>query len=67
MEYVENLPPENVTHVQHGKWTPGDPNCPLCGESKFKDLDADIWADWTPPYCPNCGAKMYNKKSSEVK
>lgn len=39
-------------------WTPGDPICPCCGEDKFKDLDADIWADWQPRYCPNCGAKI---------
>ena len=41
-----------------GKWTNGDPICPCCGEDKFKDLDADIWADWQPKYCPNCGAEM---------
>lgn len=40
------------------KWTPGDEYCPCCGESKFKDLDADIWSDWYPKYCPNCGAYM---------
>ena len=21
--------------------------------------DMDIWSDWTPPRCPNCGAKMF--------
>lgn len=41
-----------------GKWENGNPICPCCGEDKFKDLDADIWADWQPKYCPNCGAKM---------
>lgn len=41
-----------------GHWTNGNPICPYCGEDKFKDLDADIWADWQPNYCPNCGAKM---------
>lgn len=41
-----------------GKWTNGEPECPVCGEDKFKDLDADIWADWKPPFCPNCGADM---------
>lgn len=46
-----------------GKWVYGDHRCPCCGEDKFKDLDADIWADWFPKYCPNCGAKM----ESEVK
>ena len=49
---------ENSRPVVHGRWEPGNPICPLCGESKFKELDADIWADWMPPYCPNCGADM---------
>ena len=44
-----------------GKWENGNPICPCCGEDKFKDLDADIWADWQPTYCPNCGAKMESK------
>lgn len=40
------------------RWEPGNNFCPVCGEDKFKDLDADIWSDWCPPYCPNCGARM---------
>ena len=42
-------------------WENGNEKCPICGESKFKDLDADIWADWKPPFCPNCGANMGNE------
>lgn len=49
---------KNEAEVRHGKWTNGDPICPVCGEDKFKGLDADIWSDWKPKYCPNCGAKM---------
>ena len=45
---------------KHNHWIPGDPHCPVCGESKFKDLDADIWSDWQPKYCPNCGKRIYN-------
>ena len=48
----------DVAPVRHGQWEPGNPICPVCGEDKFKDLDADIWCDWKPDYCPNCGAKM---------
>ena len=44
--------------VRHGRWIDGDPYCPICKKDKFRGLDADIWADWQPPYCPNCGAKM---------
>lgn len=41
-----------------GRWASPKGKCPVCGEYKFKDLDADIWADWNPPFCPNCGADM---------
>ena len=44
-----------------GQWENGEP-CPICGEDRFKDLYADIWADWEPPFCPNCGADMRGKK-----
>ena len=47
----------DVALVRHGQWKCNKP-CPVCGEDRFKGLDADIWADWEPPYCPNCGAKM---------
>ena len=48
-----------------GHWINGNSICPCCGENKFKDLDADIWADWKPKYCPNCGAKMVEPQESE--
>lgn len=48
----------DVVEVVHGKWEPGNPLCPICGKNKFDGLDADVWADWNPPNCPNCGAKM---------
>ena len=57
LEYAENLPAADVAPVQHGHWECQKP-CPVCGENRFKGLDADIWADWEPPYCPNCGAIM---------
>ena len=47
----------DVAPVRHGKWKCNKP-CPVCGRDRFDGLDADIWADWEPPYCPNCGAKM---------
>lgn len=49
---------EDVVKARRGKWTNGDPICPVCGEDKFKYLYADIWEDWKPKYCPNCGANM---------
>lgn len=51
-------PTSDVVEVRHGRWEPGNPICPICGEDKFKGLDADIWSDWEPKHCPNCGAKM---------
>ena len=55
---VDAIPAADVTPVVHARWEPGNPICPVCGENKFKDLDADIWCDWQPDFCPNCGAKM---------
>ena len=57
-EMIEKLPAADVAPVRHGQWEPGNPICPVCGENKFKDLDADIWCDWLPDFCPNCGADM---------
>lgn len=54
---IQALPAEDVVPVVHGKWEPGNPICPVCGNNKFKGLDADVWADWMPPFCPNCGAR----------
>lgn len=48
----------SIFKPKKGHWENGNPICPCCGEDKFKDLDADIWADWKPNYCPNCGADM---------
>ena len=49
---------EKVERVWRGEWTPGDSICPICEKNKFDGLDADIWADWMPSFCPNCGAPM---------
>lgn len=60
VDKVEEFPSVDMSTspVKYGKWESGNPICPVCGEDKFKDLDADIWADWKPAFCPNCGAKM---------
>lgn len=54
---IHSEKPADVSPVRHGQWECGKP-CPVCGRDRFEGLDADIWADWEPPYCPNCGAKM---------
>ena len=56
-EAISLIPSADVAPVRHGRWECGKP-CPVCGRNRFEGLDADIWADWEPPYCPNCGAKM---------
>ena len=52
---------EQVEKVWKGEWEPGNPICPICGKDKFDGLDADIWADWMPNFCPHCGAPMTDK------
>ena len=61
--YIVATPPDDVIQVRHGRWIDGDPYCPICKKDKFRGLDADVWADWKPDYCPNCGAKMDLKKA----
>ena len=41
-QIITDLPTADVTPVRHGRWENGNPICPVCGEDKFKDLDADI-------------------------
>ena len=61
---AKEFPSADVAPVRHGRWKCNKP-CPVCGEDRFKGLDADIWADWEPPYCPNCGAKMDGSSNEE--
>ena len=62
-QYLEIIPAADVATVRHGQWIDGDPYCPICKKDKFRGLDADVWADWKPDYCPNCGAKMDLKEA----
>ena len=54
---LQEAPTIDAVPVRYGRWECGKP-CPVCGRGRFEGLDADIWADWEPPYCPNCGSKM---------
>lgn len=58
VKILNQFPASDVAPVRHGRWIDGDPYCPICRKDKFRGLDADVWADWQPDYCPNCGAKM---------
>lgn len=66
MAEIHYMPAADVAPVRHGRWEPGNPICPVCGENKFKDLDADVWADWQPKFCPNCGARMGKEDEHEA-
>ena len=58
VKILNQFPVADVAPVRHGRWIDGDPYCPICRKDKFRGLDADVWADWQPDYCPNCGANM---------
>ena len=66
IDLIEDAPAADVAPVVHGRWEPGNPICPVCGGDKFKNLDADIWCDWLPDFCPNCGAKMDGGANNEA-
>ena len=57
LDLICNAQTIDMAPLVHGKWKCQEP-CPICGKDRFDGLDADIWADWEPPFCPNCGAKM---------
>lgn len=57
---IEQIPP-TTPQPKTGQWINGDSICPCCGKDKYENLDADIYADWRPRFCPNCGAKMEEK------
>lgn len=58
VKILNQFPGADVALVRHGRWIDGDPYCPICRKDKFRGLDADVWSDWQPDYCPNCGADM---------
>ena len=58
LSFLRPVSREQVEKVWRGEWEPGNPICPICGKDKFDGLDADIWADWMPNFCPHCGAPM---------
>lgn len=58
IEALRPITREQAAEVWRGEWEPGNPICPICGKDKFDGLDADIWADWMPNFCPHCGAPM---------
>lgn len=66
VEAIEQAPTLDLAPVAHGRWIPGEEKCPVCKKDKFDGLDADIWADWQPAYCPNCGAKMDGGKTDDT-
>lgn len=41
-----------------GYWNTSNNFCSVCGEDRYEGIDADIYSDWFPQFCPNCGAKM---------
>ena len=56
---VEKLPAADVAPVVHGHWTTecyNIPICSICGTYVSKDVYNS--EDFTPKFCPNCGAKM---------
>lgn len=61
IEALRPITREQVEKVWSGEWEPGNPICPICGKDKFDGLEADIWADWMPNFCPYCGAPMTDK------
>ena len=56
---VEKLPAADVAPMDHARWTAEDWNIPVRSRC-FMYVSKATYnpEDATPPYCPNCGAKM---------
>ena len=55
-DHINELATDAV-EVVHGRWDHNG-NCSACNKNIYDDIDADMWACYEPPYCPNCGANM---------
>lgn len=56
---INKISAADVVPVVHGHWTTefyGIPSCSVCNMYVSKEVYNP--EDATPPYCPNCGAKM---------
>ena len=56
---IDKIPAADVAPVVHGHWTTecyNIPICSICGTYVSKDVYNS--EDFTPKFCPNCGAKM---------
>ena len=56
-DHIKNAKAVDTVKVMHGRWDHNG-NCSACNKNVYDDIDADMWACYEPPYCPNCGAKM---------
>ena len=59
IDTVNNVSAADVAPVVHGHWTTecyNIPICSICGTYVSKDVYNS--EDFTPKFCPNCGAKM---------
>ena len=62
-DVVRSIPPADVVERKKGKWIEDESpychayanKCSLCGE--FNGYNPEKY-NWTPNFCPNCGAEM---------
>lgn len=63
---IDLEPTVDAEPVIHGKWIYGNDfhwytaSCSACGYQRRTDIKATGWNQWK--YCPNCGAKMDERK-----
>lgn len=64
-QYIEELPPEDVQPVKHGRWI-WDSNAPHREHGAYKCSNCGCHSDFEENYCYNCGARM-DLKDGDVK
>ena len=65
-DMISDAPTIDAVSVRHGKWIYSNDfhwytaSCNKCGYQRRTDIKAEGWNQWK--FCPNCGAKMDERK-----
>lgn len=65
---IARFPGVDAVPVVHGRWTfhsdakKGFSDCSVCGWHYMHE----VWHEYGPSYCPNCGARMDSEDNNET-
>ena len=68
IQCIKEAPAADVVEVRHGRWCRTKDGDWECSECKEAVVICDCGKDQTyrKPFCPNCGAKMWEEAADEI-